>query len=62
MYNARVTVRDAEGHSEKRWLATAGEFRDVLRGDFELNMSDQQIDECVAVMKCRLNRSMQHRR
>ena len=26
-------------------------IRDVLRGDFELNMSDQQIDECVAVMK-----------
>jgi N-hydroxyarylamine O-acetyltransferase len=51
MYNARVTVRDADGHAEKRWLVTEKEFRDVLRGEFGLNMSDQQIDECVAVMK-----------
>jgi N-hydroxyarylamine O-acetyltransferase len=53
MYNARVTVRDADGHAEKRWLATEGDFRDVLRGEFRLNVSDQQIDECVAVMKAK---------
>jgi N-hydroxyarylamine O-acetyltransferase len=53
MYNARVTVRDAEGNAEKRWLATDREFRDVLRGEFKLNMSDQDIDECVAVMKAK---------
>jgi N-hydroxyarylamine O-acetyltransferase len=53
MYNARVTVRDAEGHAEKRWLATENEFRDVLRVEFGLNMSDQQIDACVAVMKAK---------
>jgi N-hydroxyarylamine O-acetyltransferase len=53
MYNARVTVRHAEGYAEKRWLATANEFRDVLRGEFGLNMSDQQIDKCVAVMKAK---------
>jgi len=53
MYNARVTVRDAEGHAEKRWLASESEFRDVLRGEFGLNLSDQQIDECVAVMKAK---------
>jgi N-hydroxyarylamine O-acetyltransferase len=53
MYNARVTVRGAEGHAEKRWLATQMEFRHVLRGEFGLNMSDQQIDECVAVMKAK---------
>ena len=51
MYNARVTVRDADGHAEKRWLATENEFCDVLRGEFGLNMSDQDIDQCVAVMK-----------
>ena len=53
MNNARVTVRDADGHAEKRWLATDREFRDVLRGEFELNMSDHRIDECVAVMKAK---------
>jgi N-hydroxyarylamine O-acetyltransferase len=37
MYNARVTVRDAEAPAEKRWLATEREFRDVLRGEFELH-------------------------
>ena len=46
MYNARVTIRDADGHAEKRWLTKESEFRDVLRGEFGLNMSDQQIDEC----------------
>ena len=51
MYNARVTIRDAGGHSEKRWLTTGDEFRNALRGEFGLNMSDQQIDECIAVMK-----------
>jgi N-hydroxyarylamine O-acetyltransferase len=53
MYNARVTVRDAEGQAEKRWLTTESEFRDVLRDEFGLNMSDQQIDKCVAVMNAK---------
>lgn len=53
MYNARVSVRDATGHAEKRWLATESEFSNVLRGEFGLNISDQQIDECVAVMKAK---------
>jgi N-hydroxyarylamine O-acetyltransferase len=53
MYNARVTVRDAEGHAEKHWLVTESEFRNVLRGEFGLNMSDQQIDQCVAVMNAK---------
>jgi N-hydroxyarylamine O-acetyltransferase len=51
IYNARVTVRDANGKAERRWLATDREFRDVLRGEFGLNMSDDDIDRCVAVMK-----------
>ncbi|KGT72965.1 hypothetical protein MA20_47205 [Bradyrhizobium japonicum] len=53
LHNARVTVRHADGRAEKRWLATERKFRDVLRGEFGLNMSDQQIDECVAVMKAK---------
>lgn len=53
MYNARVTVRDAEGHAEKRWLTTESEFRDVLRGEFGLNISDREIDQCVAIMRAK---------
>jgi hypothetical protein len=34
-------------------IVAVREFRDVLRGEFGLNMSDQQIDECVAVMKAK---------
>jgi N-hydroxyarylamine O-acetyltransferase len=51
MYNARVTVRDAEGRADKRWLEKVSDYRDVLCGEFGLNLSDQEIDQCVAVMK-----------
>jgi N-hydroxyarylamine O-acetyltransferase len=51
MYNARVTVRDAEGRADKRWLEKNSDYHDVLRGDFGLNLTDQEIDQCVAVMK-----------
>ena len=51
MYNARVTVRDAEGRADKRWLEKNTDYHDVLRVDFGLNLTDQEIDQCVAVMK-----------
>ena len=51
MYNSRVTVRDADGRADKRWLKNESEYFDVLRGDFGLNMSDDEIRQCVAVMK-----------
>jgi N-hydroxyarylamine O-acetyltransferase len=53
MYNSRVTIRDADGRADKRWLASDREFHDVLRGEFGLNMSDQDIAMCVAVMKAK---------
>ncbi|MCP3402212.1 arylamine N-acetyltransferase [Bradyrhizobium sp. CCGB20] len=53
MYNARVTVRDAEGQARKRWLAADSEFRDVLCGEFGLNLSNEDIDRCIAVMKAK---------
>jgi N-hydroxyarylamine O-acetyltransferase len=51
MYNARVTIRDPDGRAERRWLTTKQEFHDVLRGEFGLNLSDVDIDRCVAIMK-----------
>src|SRR4051812_46096486 len=53
MYNARVTVRDVEGHADKRWLTTDIEYRDVLQGEFGLNISDQEIDQCLAIMRAK---------
>jgi N-hydroxyarylamine O-acetyltransferase len=53
MYNARVTMRDAEGRADKRWLANDSEYHDILRGEFGLNITDQEIDQCVAVMKAK---------
>ena len=37
--------------ADKRWLAKEAEFCDVLRGEFGLNMTDEEIHRCVAVMK-----------
>jgi N-hydroxyarylamine O-acetyltransferase len=51
MYNARVTVRDANGGAERRWLQNEAEYCDVLRGEFGLNMSNGEIKQCVAIMK-----------
>jgi N-hydroxyarylamine O-acetyltransferase len=53
MYNARVTVRDPGGRADKRWLTSDCEYHDVLRGEFGLNISDREIDQCVAVMKAK---------
>jgi N-hydroxyarylamine O-acetyltransferase len=53
MYNARVTIRDADGRAEKRWLADEHEFKDVLRGEFGLIMSDREIENCVAIMRAK---------
>src|SRR6476660_8399045 len=38
MYNARGTVRDAEGRAERRMLTSDDEFIGVLRGEFGLNI------------------------
>jgi N-hydroxyarylamine O-acetyltransferase len=51
MYNSRVTIRDAEGRAHKRWLERDVEFHGVLRDQFGLNLSDQQIEQCIAVMR-----------
>ena len=51
MYNARVTVRDADGYAEKRWLKDESEYSEVLRNEFGLNLSEQETAQCVAVMR-----------
>lgn len=51
MFNARVTVRHANGESERRLLQDESEFQSVLRGQFKLNMTDEEIATCVDVMR-----------
>jgi N-hydroxyarylamine O-acetyltransferase len=50
MFNRRVTVRSATGQAERRQLKDEVEFRSVLRSEFGLNMTDDEIRACVDVM------------
>jgi N-hydroxyarylamine O-acetyltransferase len=51
MFNARLTVRHATGEAERRQLKDEVEFRSVLREEFGLNMSDDEIKTCISVME-----------
>ena len=51
MFNARVTVRHASGEVERRVLTDEAEFRSVLKTEFGLNMSDEDIGRCIWVME-----------
>ncbi len=51
MFNARVTVRHATGETERRLLEDETEYRSVLREEFGLNMSDEEIRTCIEVME-----------
>jgi N-hydroxyarylamine O-acetyltransferase len=53
MFNARVTVRHATGEADRRQLNDEAEFRSVLRDEFGLRMSDEEIRTCIDVMKRR---------
>ena len=51
MFNARVTVRYATGEADRRHLSDEVEFRSVLRDEFGLNMTDEDIRTCIDVMR-----------
>jgi N-hydroxyarylamine O-acetyltransferase len=51
MFNRRVTVRYATGEADKRQLKDEAEFRFVLRSEFGLNMTDEEIHACIDVME-----------
>ena len=60
IFNRRFTVRHASGESERRMLETEDGFRGVLRGEFGLNLSDEEIATCVRVMDERGARGAPH--
>ena len=51
MFNRRLTVRHATGRADRRHLNNESEFRVVLRGEFGLDMTDEEISTCVGVME-----------
>jgi N-hydroxyarylamine O-acetyltransferase len=51
MFNARVTLRHASGEVERRLLRHEAEFRSVLKNEFGLNISDEDIGTCISVME-----------
>jgi arylamine N-acetyltransferase len=51
MFNRRVTVRHATGEADRRHLEHEAEFRTVLREEFGLNMTDDEIRTCIEIME-----------
>ena len=51
MFNRRVTVRHTTGQADRRHLNDEAEFRAVLRDEFGLNMTDEEIRTCIDVME-----------
>jgi len=51
MFNARMTVRYATGEAERRQLKDEAEFRSVLRDEFGLRITDEEIRTCLGVME-----------
>jgi N-hydroxyarylamine O-acetyltransferase len=51
MFNRRLTVRHVTGEADRRHLRDEADFRSALRGEFGLNMTDEEIRACVDVME-----------
>ncbi len=60
MFNARVTVRDADGSTQRRLLDTEEQYRSVLRDEFGLNLTDDEIRTCIDVMRCKGEKGAPH--
>ena len=60
MFNARVTVRHATGATVRRHLKDETEFRSVLRDEFGLRMTDEEIRACIEVMERRGDKGAPH--
>jgi N-hydroxyarylamine O-acetyltransferase len=43
LFNARLTVRHANGETERKLLTSPGEYQDVLRDTFGLDFSDAEL-------------------
>ena len=60
MFNRRLTVRYATGEADGRHLKDEAEFRSVLRREFGLNMTDEEIRACIEVMERKSEKGAPH--
>jgi N-hydroxyarylamine O-acetyltransferase len=60
MFNASVTRRRADGQSERRVLESPDEFASVLREEFGLELSDEEMAAIVPVARQRGARETPH--
>ena len=60
MFNRRVTVRHATGQADRRHLNDEAEVMAVLRDEFRLNMTDQEIRTCIDVMERKGHKGAPH--
>lgn len=60
LFNARFVVRLASGEAARRELESEADFAAVLRGEFGLDLSEEEIATCVRVMRERGQRGAPH--
>lgn len=53
LFNARVIVRHADGRAERRTLNGADQYRNVLRDEFGLNVSDEELARMLEIVEQR---------
>jgi len=60
IFNRRLTIRHATGQADRRQLGTEAEFRSVLRDEFGLRMTDEEIGACIDVMERKNEKGAPH--
>lgn len=53
LFNARVIVRHTDGQAERRTLQDVDEYRCVLRSEFGLNVSDEELGRMLQIVEKR---------
>jgi N-hydroxyarylamine O-acetyltransferase len=60
LFNRRMTVRHATGEADRRQLQGEEEFQSALRTEFGLNLTDDEIRNCIDVMERRGEKGAPH--
>jgi N-hydroxyarylamine O-acetyltransferase len=60
LFNTRFIIRHASGEATRRELESEDDFASVLRSEFGLDLSDEEIASCVSVMRDRGQRGAPH--
>jgi N-hydroxyarylamine O-acetyltransferase len=60
MFNERVTLRHRSGESHRRLLETPEAFASVLRGEFDLDLSDKELGSILRIVEEQGSRGAPH--